>query len=159
MFVYLILVNPKKKEPDLRQWIISSGLVFVDTCPWTLNFENDQLLVCRNFNSLNTLKHSSLKSHYVIFMLLQWNFPPFFTETTVSCSETEYACSSGRCIPARWQCDREQDCDDGSDESEDICGKLLFYDIVCIIPRIRNSFKIFPCGIISQKLLSWLHRK
>ena len=54
------------------------------------------------------------------------NFPLFFTETTVSCSETEYACSSGRCIPARWQCDREQDCDDGSDESEDICGKLLF---------------------------------
>ena len=52
---------------------------------------------------------------------------PFFTETTVSCSETEYACSSGRCIPARWQCDREQDCDDGSDESEDICGKLLFF--------------------------------
>merc|ERR1719412_33784 len=26
-------------------------------------------------------------------------------KTTVSCSETEFACSSGRCIPARWQCD------------------------------------------------------
>ena len=52
---------------------------------------------------------------YTIFIL---------PETTTSCSETEFACSSGRCIPARWQCDREQDCDDGSDESEDICGKF-----------------------------------
>lgn len=66
-------------------------------------------------------------------------FPPFFTETTASCSETEYACSSGRCIPARWQCDREQDCDDGSDESEDICGKLLF---VYYVGRDVLSFEV-----------------
>ena len=67
--------------------------------------------------------------------------PLFFTETTVSCSETEYACSSGRCIPARWQCDREQDCDDGSDESEDICGKLfLFFKLH---HRVNMFYRLF----------------
>ena len=41
-----------------------------------------------------------------------------------TCSDKEFTCSSGRCIPARWQCDREDDCDDGSDEDPSICGKL-----------------------------------
>ena len=46
----------------------------------------------------------------------------------VTCSETEFACTSGRCIPARWQCDREPDCDDESDENPDICGKQIITD-------------------------------
>ena len=81
---------------------------------------------------------------------------PFFTETTVSCSETEYACSSGRCIPARWQCDREQDCDDGSDESEDICGKLTFFWInetffVCFLYTVDLKSNESQPNFLEQK--------
>lgn len=33
-----------------------------------------------------------------------------------TCSQTEFRCSSGRCIPAHWYCDGGADCSDSSDE-------------------------------------------
>ncbi|XP_069673416.1 low-density lipoprotein receptor isoform X3 [Periplaneta americana] len=38
-----------------------------------------------------------------------------------TCSETEFKCANGRCIPIHWQCDNEKDCSDGSDEVPSIC--------------------------------------
>ncbi|KAJ8278768.1 hypothetical protein COCON_G00058340 [Conger conger] len=32
------------------------------------------------------------------------------------CLETEFQCAAGRCVPALWVCDNEDDCGDGSDE-------------------------------------------
>lgn len=32
------------------------------------------------------------------------------------CLESEFQCVGGRCIPAQWRCDNEDDCGDGSDE-------------------------------------------
>lgn len=32
------------------------------------------------------------------------------------CSESEFACTNGRCIAGRWKCDGDHDCSDGSDE-------------------------------------------
>nr|XP_054607227.1 SCO-spondin-like [Nothobranchius furzeri] len=32
------------------------------------------------------------------------------------CLESEFTCSSGRCIPSQWVCDNQNDCGDGSDE-------------------------------------------
>jgi low-density lipoprotein receptor-related protein 4 len=36
----------------------------------------------------------------------------------IPCSTTEFKCDDGRCIPLRWRCDSEQDCDSGEDEKD-----------------------------------------
>lgn len=42
----------------------------------------------------------------------------------MTCGVDEFRCKdSGRCIPARWKCDGEDDCGDASDEPKEECGK------------------------------------
>ena len=57
---------------------------------------------------------SRLPCHIIIIL--------YFFAASRTCSDSEHACSNGQCIPKRWLCDRDRDCDDGSDEKE--CGKV-----------------------------------
>uniref|UniRef100_A0A8C5IGC5 EGF-like domain-containing protein n=1 Tax=Junco hyemalis TaxID=40217 RepID=A0A8C5IGC5_JUNHY len=44
--------------------------------------------------------------------------------SSMTCGVDEFRCKdSGRCIPARWKCDGEDDCGDGSDEPKEECGE------------------------------------
>lgn len=43
----------------------------------------------------------------------------------MTCTNNEFRCTSGRCIPAHWYCDQGVDCADGSDEPAS-CGKCTF---------------------------------
>lgn len=47
--------------------------------------------------------------------------PLFFAEA--NCTDNQFRCKNGRCIPKRWKCDGEPDCNDGSDENTEICRK------------------------------------
>uniref|UniRef100_A0A4W4ES41 EGF-like domain-containing protein n=1 Tax=Electrophorus electricus TaxID=8005 RepID=A0A4W4ES41_ELEEL len=40
-----------------------------------------------------------------------------------TCASTDFACKNGQCVPARWRCDGEPECSDGSDEADFTCSK------------------------------------
>lgn len=43
------------------------------------------------------------------------------------CSDTEFKCMNGKCIPGTWHCDGDNDCRDGSDEDPTICSKYILF--------------------------------
>ena len=47
--------------------------------------------------------------------------PHLMKFATDPCKRWQFACSSGQCIPSKWYCDGEVDCDDKSDEIPDLC--------------------------------------
>lgn len=51
----------------------------------------------------------------------------FPSAAQMTCGVDEFRCKdSGRCIPARWKCDGEDDCGDASDEPKEECGTNIF---------------------------------
>ena len=58
--------------------------------------------------------------HTVIFVAVKLAWPPEEPSVT-SCGPREFRCSDGSCIEARLRCDHNDDCRDGSDETD--CGK------------------------------------
>lgn len=50
----------------------------------------------------------------------------WFIAVSRNCSDEEFRCANGRCIPIHWQCDNEKDCIDGSDEVPTVCRKYLY---------------------------------
>uniref|UniRef100_A0A674NKW8 Low density lipoprotein receptor-related protein 8, apolipoprotein e receptor n=1 Tax=Takifugu rubripes TaxID=31033 RepID=A0A674NKW8_TAKRU len=40
-----------------------------------------------------------------------------------TCATTDFTCKNGQCVPARWRCDGEPECADGSDEADAICSR------------------------------------
>uniref|UniRef100_A0A8C2ZGA5 Low density lipoprotein receptor-related protein 8, apolipoprotein e receptor n=2 Tax=Percomorphaceae TaxID=1489872 RepID=A0A8C2ZGA5_CYCLU len=46
---------------------------------------------------------------------------PFVSTAKKTCATTDFACKNGQCVPARWRCDGEPECADGSDEADAIC--------------------------------------
>ncbi|XP_021930761.1 low-density lipoprotein receptor-like isoform X5 [Zootermopsis nevadensis] len=46
---------------------------------------------------------------------------PLARDVSRTCSDSEFRCGNGRCIPIHWQCDNEKDCSDGDDEVPSVC--------------------------------------
>lgn len=53
-----------------------------------------------------------------------------------TCAEVDFVCQNGQCVPKRWHCDGEPDCEDGSDESLDICRKYAFLSSLLALARL-----------------------
>ncbi|XP_071953012.1 very low-density lipoprotein receptor-like isoform X2 [Antedon mediterranea] len=86
------------------------------------------ILVC--VGSLSTNKHTDkevpntrvergILSHRIPRVIPGRRKLPFLFKNT--CSATEFTCSNQECIPSRWQCDGDPDCNDQSDENSKIC--------------------------------------
>ena len=60
----------------------------------------------------------------------------FFVIVAGTCSEDQFQCALGDCIPASWQCDGEIDCRDQYDESPDLCNTRR-----SVISRVKCEFK------------------
>ena len=41
----------------------------------------------------------------------------------VTCSAWQHSCDNGLCVPLVATCDTDNDCGDGSDETDELCGK------------------------------------
>lgn len=51
----------------------------------------------------------------------------------VTCPGSQFQCDNGRCVPATWKCDSENDCFDSSDEGE-FCA-----DQTCAYFQVTNN--------------------
>ncbi|XP_077472512.1 low-density lipoprotein receptor-related protein 2a isoform X9 [Stigmatopora argus] len=71
------------------------------------------------------------------------------------CQAGQFTCLNGRCIRAQWKCDNDNDCGDGSDELERVCGIKTNFNYV--VPQFLSSFvalsafhtcepTVFTCG-------------
>uniref|UniRef100_A0A671PYM9 EGF-like domain-containing protein n=1 Tax=Sinocyclocheilus anshuiensis TaxID=1608454 RepID=A0A671PYM9_9TELE len=62
------------------------------------------------------------------------------------CQSGQFTCMNGRCIRAQWKCDNDDDCGDGSDELERVCGSKSHF-----VFGVYSSFHtceptVFTCG-------------
>ncbi|XP_035811393.2 low-density lipoprotein receptor-related protein 2a isoform X1 [Amphiprion ocellaris] len=71
------------------------------------------------------------------------------------CQPGQFTCMNGRCIRAQWKCDNDNDCGDGSDELERVCGRKPIFSYA--VPQLLSSFialsafhtcepTVFTCG-------------
>ena len=57
-----------------------------------------------------------------------------------ACPMNQFRCTNGSCLPISWACDGQQDCSDGSDETQ-FC-HLGIYENICISATKNTMYYI-----------------
>lgn len=68
-------------------------------------------------------------NNFAIYLEQLFSYLHIIFSAEPTCSATEFQCKSGRCIPATFKCDAENDCGDFSDETgctNVTCGSTQF---------------------------------
>ncbi|KAL7985068.1 hypothetical protein Chor_003638 [Crotalus horridus] len=91
--------------------------------------------VLEHFGMNGAEKKSRLKMRMIycpieLFFFLLKKKPLSLLSAKKTCAESDFTCNNGHCIPSRWKCDGEEECSDGSDESELICSEYSCYAIL-----------------------------
>lgn len=103
-----------------------------------------QYYICEQFN--RTQSKASIFFFFLFFKLSNINLGPdgaecqcpsegrwylannnkhCIVDSGTRCDAGFFTCLNGQCISERWKCDNDNDCGDGSDELESVCGKHL----------------------------------
>lgn len=78
---------------------------------------------CSKGKSRYSFNIYALENHCLAWkMIMEIN--AYFFLYLVACTENEFSCQNGRCIPQSAACDKKVDCLDKSDEGT-VCGKLF----------------------------------
>lgn len=79
------------------------------------------------------------------------SLPPISVQKT--CAETDFVCQNGQCVPKRWHCDSEPDCEDGSDESLDICRKCARASFLAPQTRGMSAARRMLAALLTRLVL------
>ncbi|KAI4873047.1 hypothetical protein NFI96_006125 [Prochilodus magdalenae] len=70
------------------------------------------------------------------------------------CQAGQFTCMNGHCIRAQWKCDNDDDCGDGSDELERVCGGSTVLNAIGHHVRLCPIF--VACFVIKSFISFWL---
>ena len=95
----------------------------------------------------------------IIERYIFWEKCDWIISAPRNCTDGEFRCGNGNCIPAEWRCDGDDDCGDNSDEG---CSKfcLLLHPIgvatitIFIVLLLTCIICVFPCHWLLGLLLS-----